>query len=296
MLGQIRAWVRVPVLFFCTCIPALGQGVGTLTAAEGRVELVRGTTTYAVAPGVKLQNGDMLATDPKGQAQIEFDDGTLLNLSRGSRAFLLGAQSGEESVALQSGWAKFARVKTAKASPYRYLTPLARIGSAAAIGVLRVGEESCEMFVESGSARLVELSKSGAPGTGRDVKGGEFAVRRAGQPLTVSSRPSADFLKAMPGYFRDDLPVLISRVKGRSAEPAREHEATYAEVEAWLKASAPIRRNLVARFENRAKDGEFRKKLVENLKEHPEWDRILFPEKYEKDSEKSEKSQKEKGQ
>jgi hypothetical protein len=37
----------------------------------------------------------------------------------------------------------------------------------------------------------------------------------------------------------------------------------------------------VKRFESRSKDSEFRRKLIENLREHPEWDRVLFPEKYE---------------
>jgi hypothetical protein len=89
----------------------------------------------------------------------------------------------------------------------------------------------------------------------------------------------------MPRHFQDNLPILIERVKNKRAEPKREHEVTYTEVEAWLKASSSIRRTFVKRFEIRSKDPEFRRKLVENLREHPEWDRVLFPEKYEtKDS------------
>lgn len=277
-------------LLICFGAPAFGQTVGTLTLAEGRIELVRHATTYTAAPGVRLQTGDMLAIDPKGQAQIEFQDSAILNLSRGSHAFLLGSQStgGDVGIALQSGWAKFAQKKAAKGKPYRYIMPLARIGTAGAIGVLRVGADFCEMFVESGAARFVELSKGGSPGGGRDLKGGEFVARHTGQPVTVAPHPSADFIKSMPGYFRDDLPVLADRYKDKVAEPRREHEATYAEVEVWLKASAPIRRSLVARFEGRARDGEFRRKLIENLKEHPEWDRVLFPEKYEEESKKVE--------
>ena len=285
--GPGRTRLRIAALLFFASAPALGQTVGTLTVAEGRIELVRGTTTYAAAQGVTLQNGDMLATEPKGQAQIEFDDGTILNLSRGSRALLLGPQSasGEAGVALYAGWVKFSRTKAAKAKPYRYLMPAARVSTAGATGVLRVGEDSSEIFIESGAARFVELSKGGTSGAGRDVKGSEYLVRRPGQALAASPRPSADFIKSMPGYFRDDLPVFISRAKGRKAEPAREHEATYAEVEVWLKASAPIRKPLVARFQSRAKDSQFRSKLIENLAQHPEWDPILFPEKYEKKEE-----------
>ena len=84
----------------------------------------------------------------------------------------------------------------------------------------------------------------------------------------------------MPRHFRDDLPVLLERFKNRRSEPKREHEVTYAEVEAWLKAGSAIRRNFVKRFEVRSKDSEFRRKLIENLREHPEWDKVLFPGKY----------------
>jgi len=285
--GHARIGIAA-LLFFCAGPPAFGQAVGTLTVVEGSLQLVRGSTTYAAAQGVALQNGDMLALDPKGQAQIEFADGAVLNLSRGTRALLLSPQSagGESGVALQSGWAKFTRVKAAKGKPYRYLMPLARLDTAGATGVLRIGGESSEVFVESGTARLVELSKAGSPAGGRDLKGGEFAVRGAVQPLSVSPRPSAEFVKAMPGYFRDDLPVFLPRARNRNLEPVREHEATYAEVEPWLKASAPIRRPLVERFRNRAKDPQFHSKLIENLAAHPEWDRVLFPEKYEEEAKK----------
>jgi hypothetical protein len=288
---RTRLWIAA--FLICASTSAFGQTVGVLTVAEGGVQLVRGSTTYAAAQGVALQNGDMLAPDPKGQAQIEFADGAILNLGRGTRALLLSSQSagGEPGVALLPGWAKFTRVKATKGKPYRYIMPLARLGTIGATGVLRIGEDSSEIFVESGAARLIELSKSGLPAAGRDMKGGEFVVRRAGQPLAASPRPSPEFIKAMPGYFRDDLAVFLPRVRDRNIEPKREHDAAYAEVEPWLKASAPIRRSLVERFRNRAKDPQFRSKLIENLAAHPEWDRVLFPEKYEEESKKDEKAQ-----
>ena len=101
------------------------------------------------------------------------------------------------------------------------------------------------------------------------------------QPAAFAPRPSAEFVKNMPRHFRDNLPVLVERVKSKRVEPKREHEVAYAEVEAWLKAGSPLRRTFVKRFEARAKDPEFRRKLIENLREHPEWDPVLYPEKYE---------------
>lgn len=291
MFGLRGRW-GIAALLICASASAFGQAVGIVTTAEGPVVLVRGTTTYTAVPGVPVHNGDMVAADAKGQAQLEFDDGGVLNLSRGARAFLLAAQGpgGEPGVALQSGWVKFARAKAAKGKPYRYTMPLARLSTAGAIGVIHPVGDGSDLFMESGAAKLVELQKNGSPGGGRDLKAGEFVVRRDGQPLAVSPRPSADFVKAMPGYFRDDLPVFVSRARNRVAEPRREHEAAYEEVEPWLKASLPVRRGLAERFRSRAKDGQFRSKLIENLAAHPEWDPILFPEKYRKDDEDAEKA------
>jgi FecR-like protein len=297
MLGRSgHVHLRVAALLLCASA-SVGAQTGIITVTEGSIELVRGTTTYSVAPGVSLHAGDMLALGPKGQAQIEFDDGSIINLSRGARAMLISAQaqSGEPSVALKSGWAKFTRAKAPKGKPFRYITPLVRLSTAGGTGVLRPGEDASELFLESGAGRIVELSGAGAPGGGRDLKGGEFAVRRAGQLLAASTRPSQDFLKNMPAHFRDDLPAFLPRLRNRKIDPVREHEATYAEVETWLKASLPIRRGLAERFHGRAKDPQFRAKLIENLAAHPEWDRILFPEKYEKEQERTEKEEKEKG-
>lgn len=297
MPGRPGRW-GIAALLICASASAFGQPVGIVTVAEGGPLLVRGTTTYTVGQGVPVHNGDMLAADAKGQIQIEFDDGAILNLSRGARAFLLAGQGagGEPGVALYSGWVKFTRAKAAKGKTYRYTLPLARLSTAGATGVLRAGADGSDVFIESGAARLVELLRNGSAGAGRDFKGGEFVVRRDGQPLAVAARPSADFIKAMPAYFKDDLPAFLPRVRNKGAEPKREREATYEEVEPWLKASLPVRRGLAERFQSRAKDGQFRSRLVENLAAHPEWDPILFPEKYkkeeEKDAEKAGKSKK----
>ena len=146
--------------------------------------------------------------------------------------------------------------------------------------VLNAGDGSTDMYVESGAVRFSEIGRKGVQRIARDAKGGEFIVRRGEQPATVGSRPSAEFIKNMPRHFRDDLPVRLDRLKNRRSEPKREHEVTYAEVEVWLNAGSAIKRDFVKRFEVRSKDSEFRRKLIENLREHPEWERVLFPEKY----------------
>ena len=283
--GGIRSFFQVAVILFCAGAPALAQTAGTLTLVEGRVALIRGATQYTVTQGVRLRDGDILAVDPKGQAQIEFQDGAVLNVSQGARVMLTniaseGGARRPSEIAVLSGWAKLSQKKSAKGTSYRLLTPLVEIAAGDATAVLNAGNDSTEIFIESGTARLSEIGKKSTQRTARDAKGGEFIVRRGEQTATLAPRPSAEFLKNMPRQFRDDLPVLLDRFKNRRAEPKREHEVTYAEVEAWLKAGPSIKRNFVKRFEIRSKDPEFRRRLIENLREHPEWDRVLFPEKY----------------
>ncbi len=183
--------------------------------------------------------------------------------------------------AAAQGVAKFTQKKSSKGAQYRYLTPRAEITAGEATAVLNAGDSSTDIYIESGAVRFSEIGRKGVQRIARDAKGGEFIVRRGEQPATLGPRPSAEFLKNMPRHFRDDLPVLLDRFKNRRSEPRREHEVTYAEVEAWLKAGPSIKRNFVKRFEIRSKDSEFRHKLIENLREHPEWDKVLFPEKYE---------------
>src|SRR2546425_235371 len=209
------------------CASAFAQTAGTLTLAEGSVELIRGATLYSASQGVRLGDGDILSIDPKGQAQIEFQDGAILNLSQGARAMLTNIASGargESEIAVLSGWAKFAQKKSSKGAQYRYLTPPAEIDAGEATAVLNAGDGSTDMYVESGTVRFSEIGRKGVQRIARDAKGGEFIVRRGEQPATLGSRPSSEFVKNMPRHFRDHLPGLLDRVKKRKAKTNAEQE------------------------------------------------------------------------
>ncbi len=284
--GVLGPYFQFAAILLGACASAFAQTAGTLTLAEGSVELIRGATLYAATQGVRLGDGDILSIDPRGQAQIEFQDGAILNLGQGARAMLISiaperSTRGPSEVAVLSGWAKFTQKKSSKGAQYRYLTPRAEVNAGEATAVLNAGDGSTDVYIESGTVRFSEIGRKGVQRIARDAKGGEFIVRRGEQPAVLGPRPSAEFIKNMPRHFQDDLPVLLDRFKNRRSEPKREHEVTYAEVEAWLKAGPSIKRNFVKRFEIRSKDPEFRRKLIENLREHPEWDKVLFPEKHE---------------
>src|SRR5882724_6303772 len=146
------------------CASAFAQSAGTLTLVEGNVELIRGATLYAATQGVRLGDGDILSIDPKGQAQIEFQDGAILNLSQGARAMLISitperSARGPSEIAVLSGWAKFTQKKSGKGAQYRYLTPRAEITAGEATAVLNAGDGSTDIYVESGAVRFSEIGR-----------------------------------------------------------------------------------------------------------------------------------------
>jgi hypothetical protein len=51
-------------------------------------------------------------------------------------------------------------------------------------------------------------------------------------------------------------------------------------VQAWIDAEPALRGGFVTRWRTLARQGEFRKGLEQGLAAHPEWDRVLHPERY----------------
>jgi protein-histidine pros-kinase len=113
------------------------------------------------------------------------------------------------------------------------------------------------------------------------LKGGEFYTRKAEQKGRVRAA-SLPALHSRPAEGFSSIRCLrgFARYKDRDVQPKRTEDVSYADVEEWLTAPSEIRRPLMPRFRSRLSDPAFRSALVANLKSHPEWDPILFPEKY----------------
>ena len=245
--------------------------------------LVRGVTRYALAEGVRLQSGDIVEVGDKGLAQIEFPDGAALSLGAGTRmlavSMLQGKAAGGNYYVTQ-GALKIAGVQ--KDARLRFVTPVFTLQPVEGIAVALVSGGEGSVFVESGESRLDGPPAKGAATAPVRLKGGEFFTLKAGQKGAVAPRPSQAFIGALPRAFLDSLPSRMARYKEREVQPRQLALATYAEVETWLKGPPDVRRPLVKRFEQRADDPAFRAALVANLRFHPEWDPVLYPEKYEK--------------
>lgn len=263
---------------------ASAESPAIVTLVEGQAALLRGTTRYALAEGVRLQSGDIVEVPDKGLAQVEFADGALLSLGPHCRFYAAtlvarGAKAGAMSeFYLLRGWSKFALAKPA--APFRLTTPFFGLATASAVAVVQVEATEAGIYVEAGELRLAEGFAKAAPSSPVQLRAGQFYARKADQKGVIQSRAAPSFVTAMPRHYVDNLPVRAAKYKEREVAPRRLEDLDYADVELWLKAPPALRRPIMQRLRSRAQEPEFRKAVIANMRFHPEWDRILFPEKY----------------
>ena len=108
-----------------------------------------------------------------------------------------------------------------------------------------------------------------------------FAFGRTGSGKSaMSARPPADFVSQLPRSFLDTLPSRAAMFKDRDVTPKPLADISYAEAQAWLATEPALRRPAMPRWRPLTRNPAFRTALVANMAAHPEWDRVLFPEKY----------------
>lgn len=260
------------------------DAAATVTLVEGQAALLRGTTRYALVEGVRLQPGDIVEVPEKGLAQIQFAQGARLSLGPQSRfyAAVLTAGRGKTDVTdelyLLAGWSKFSLERSA--APFRLTTPLFGLSTSGATAVIHVQASEAGMYVEGGELRLAEGLAKAVNSSPVQLKGGQFYARKADQKGVIQSRAAPAFVAAMPRHYQDNLPEGTPRSTEREVAPRHVGELDYADVEFWLKAPRELRRPIMQRLRPLSRDPAFRKAVIANMRFHPEWDRILFPEKY----------------
>jgi len=272
-------------LWFLLPMPAVVQGVGSLTMMEGTLRVVRGTTVFQAVEGMRLQQGDILESAAGGFSQLEFTGGPIVALGPTTRVYIFrhgaggkggtGAANGD--LILLSGWLK--SESSAGAGSYRYQSPMLAASTGNGTVVFHCDDSGCDVFVESGSATIAEVSASGNSRNPTLGKAGQFFSRRGGKGVSTLPRPSAAFIAAMPGQFKDTLPSRLARFAGKNLQPKAQQQVSFEEIHSWLTMPSAWRTGLVDRFRPRLSDSEFRKQLESHLSEYPEWEPILHPEK-----------------
>ena len=279
-------WLRV-LLMLLSAVPGglrAEPAVGIVTIVEGELFATRDSTRFALAEGVRIVADDIVETAPQAKlARIEFSDGLILDMGPNTRVLMTPKFPGERGSSraaklyVLQGWAKITAPKSMAAASFASrsfdLTGIARDA------VLNVEPTASAVFAESGELTLGERSK-GKAGAAVKLKSGEFLTRTGEAKGVLAQRPAADFIQRVPRAFLDTLPARAALFATREVPAKRLALITYADVQAWVDAEAGLRPLFVTRWKALAQNPEFRNGLVAGLRAHPEWDRLLFPEKY----------------
>lgn len=270
LIGLLPAW----------CAAA---SIGIVTIVDGELAVLRDTQRFAAAEGLRVRNDDILRTGAGTQlARIELTDGSTLDLGPDTELMLqprVGGAFGERAsmLYLARGWLKIGTA--AEPGVVGVASATLDLQRVAGTAVLRAMPGATLLFVESGSAEVAEVQE-GRAAKPQSLRDGDAFVKRSNEAAVTARRPPAELLQGLPRGFADSLPRRAARFQSRPVEPGAATPVAYAEVQRWLNGEAPLRAMAVARFTPRIADRGFRAPLVAELREHPEWDRVLFPEKY----------------
>lgn len=270
LIGLLPAW----------CAAA---SIGIVTIVDGDLAVLRDTHRFAAAEGLRVRDNDILRTGSEAKlARIELSDGTTLDLGPDTELMLqprVGGAFGERAAMLYlaRGWLKIGTpAEPGAAGVASAVMDLQRLTGTA---VLRAMPGEAMLFVEAGRAQVAEV-REGRAAKPLALEDGDAVVMRPNEATVMAQRPPAEMLHGLPRAFADSLPRRAARFQNQPVEPGATTPVAYAEVSRWLNGEAPLRSIAVPRFAPRISDRAFRASLVAELRAHPEWDRVLFPEKY----------------
>jgi hypothetical protein len=245
-----------------------------VTMLDGEATLLRDGGRFALAEGVRLQAGDLLATGPQTRLlRVEFPGGLAVAFGPGSRAMLtpdLGSDM-RGGVYLLSGWVKLTAPAGVSGAVRSRVADTDTTGGTL---ILWLQPDAAQAFAETGPSH-VQPRAPAAPA--QALKSGDMLTLPAGGARPVLSKGAAPaFVQAMPHTFMDSLPSRLAAFP-TDVPPHRLGDMSYADAQPWIDAEAPLRRVFAQRWRRLAAEPQFRSGLVDGLKAHPEWTPILYP-------------------
>jgi hypothetical protein len=276
MLPLRRRLLPFALLLACGLASAAAPRAPLVTILDGDATLLRDGAKFALAEGVRLQAGDLLATGPQTRVlRVEFTGDLSIALGPDTRAMLapnLGNDSEHAGIYLLGGWVKLV-APSAVTGELR--SPVADTDTTAGTLIFALQSDAAQAFAETGPSHV----QPRAAGAGAQaLKSGELLVLGAnGARPALSKGASPAFVGAMPRIFMDPLPLRAASFQGRDVPPRRLGAMSYADAQPWIDAEPTLRVVFAKRWRGLAADPEFRRGLVGGLKSHPEWTTILYP-------------------
>jgi hypothetical protein len=251
-----------------------------LTMQDGRATVVRGTLQSPAVLGMLLKDGDIVeSAADTALLRVEFADKSTLELGPSARLWLgrvpgtAAGNGGAVKGYLLAGWAKLSAADGARA-PAALDTPHGIVQTRGS-SLVEARAASASFFAETGDARINVRRDATSLASGQYL-----SVVKAEPTPTRSSVPPPAWLKTVPVALKDKLPPRRDRFDGKEVAVPAGAAVRYADIEPWLQAEARVRTALLPRWRPLVRDARFKADVVANMKQHPEWDRILFPEKY----------------
>jgi hypothetical protein len=256
------------------------QAQTRLTMQDGNATLVRATLRSPAVLGMALKDGDII--EPAADTallRVEFADKSTLELGPSARLWLgrvQGTASGTGGAVkgyLLSGWAKLSAGGTPGAAA-ALDTPHGVVQTQGS-SLIETRAASASVFAEAGDVRITVQR-----GATLLAAGQYLSIVKADTTPALPSAPPPTWLKGVPAALKDKLPPRRARFDGRDIAVPAGTSVRYADIEPWLQAESRIRTALLPRWKALARDARFKADVIANMKQHPEWDRVLFPEKY----------------
>lgn len=274
MLAPSFRFLLATVLAACAGLAAAASRPPLVTMQDGDATLLRDGARFALAEGVRLQAGDLIATGAQSRLlRLEYPGGPGFALGPDTRVMLLpklGADGTRAGVYLLSGWVKLA---TPAGVPGAIRSAVADADTTGGTLIFSVQGGVVQAFAESGPS---QVQPRAADQGEQALKSGDMVALQAGAKPVPAKGASGAFVQAMPRSFRDTLPARAAAFP--ADVPARRlGEMAYADAQPWIDAEAPLRQVFAKRWRRLAADPQFRGALVAGLKSHPEWTPVLFP-------------------
>jgi hypothetical protein len=287
VLGKCTSWCWLLALALGLDSAAMAQPTAPLAVAtivDGETLVIRDAARLQLAEGVRLAKDDIVETTPKARfVRLEFSDGLILDLGPESRLLLAPRLSGDRAklparLHLLRGTLKVSVPKGQPPASATFSSPTLDVTGVARSAVFMIHGSDAQVFAESGEVALQER-RGGKPAGAATVKNSEFYSRGNDAKGSSFPRPSAAFIQKLPRPFLDTLPSRAAVFAQKDVAPKPLGDIAYADAEPWLDAEG-LRPVFVTRWKALAHNPAFREGLAANMANHPEWDRVLFPEKY----------------
>jgi len=254
---------------------AIAGEAGFVTETINSARLIRGDSVYSLEAGIALASEDIIETDADSHAQLEMQDGSVLEVGPSSQLYLSeyrldqSKQVEKAEVSLIIGWLRFITAKLGPSRSYRFITPTMTIGIRGTEGVILAEDDNSSLSLNEGEIELSELDSEGRISRADRLLAGEYVARRQGQRLQRLREAPSAFRDQIPPLFRQRLVRKLKDLKRRGIKLKRLRQIDFRDMQKIIRTNPGIRDRLIERYKQRFEDPVFRKNFSEYLKNNP---------------------------